>query len=46
MATRITFICTNCGEDFSESVQEILDMPQDEIMAPSLCRDCGCNADD
>jgi hypothetical protein len=41
MAKTITFICTNCGEDFEESVQEIADLPQENVMAPALCKECG-----
>ena len=46
MATTINFICTNCGEDFSEPVQAFIDQPGDEVQAPALCKDCGCNAED
>lgn len=46
MAKTIRFTCSGCDEDFIESVQEIADMPQDEINAPVLCKSCGCDGDD
>jgi hypothetical protein len=46
MATTITFTCSGCSEEFSEPVQAFIDAPGDEILAPALCRACGCNAED
>ena len=40
MATRITFMCSDCGEDFTELVQTFIGIPQDEVIAPALCNEC------
>lgn len=46
MAERIVFTCRHCGEYFDESVQAFVDEPGESTLAPTLCEDCGDDAED
>lgn len=45
-ATRISFVCANCSEEFEEPVQAFIDDRREVVLAPALCRACGHSAED
>jgi DNA-directed RNA polymerase subunit RPC12/RpoP len=45
-ATRISFVCANCSEEFEEPVQAFIDDRREVVLAPALCRACGHGAED
>lgn len=43
---RIILTCSDCGDDFTETIKTLAVLPREEILAPALCVGCGHGAED
>lgn len=43
---RLSFVCSGCGDDFTETIESFALQPMKEVTAPSLCYGCGHGYED